>query len=130
MTVLLSASTIYASGISQQSLSKWYGQSFMKESEKFEDATAIGIIAILKEIKNSNLESKESINEEIKSFLEIQATESKTNLENITNETKTHIGDTEKELENVSFDGYVDEDVIKEEIGQEIKSILTDVLGE
>ena len=102
----------------------------MRESEKFQDATAIGIIAILKEIKNSNLESKESINEEIKSFLEIQATESKTNLENITNETKTHIGDTEKELENVSFDGYVDEDVIKEEIGQEIKSILTDVLGE
>ena len=102
----------------------------MKESEKFEDATAIGIIAILKEIKESNLESKESINEEIESFLEVQATESKTNLENITNETKTHIGDTEKELENVSFDGYVDEDVIKEEIGQEIKSILTDVLGE
>jgi len=129
-TVLLSSSTIYASGLPQNSLSKWYGQSFQKESEKFNYATLTGVIEILKEISDFLVESKESISNSVTSLLDEQVKTSKSQIENYPMETKYLLDKTANELEKVSLDEYVDKAKIEDEIRQDIEKILVDVLSE
>ena len=127
--VLLGSSTIYASGLSQISLSKWYGQSFQEESEAFEVVTSKSIKEILMEMKLFLTTTNEKLDVDVSTFLDTQLEATNSNLEGFSNETKSSLAESIKDLEKVSFDEYMDEELIKEEVEQEVEGLLADVLS-
>ncbi|WP_144510799.1 hypothetical protein [Bacillus sp. FJAT-22090] len=127
--VLLGSSTIYASGLPRTSLSKWYDQSFQKESEKFKEATSIGVKEVLKEMNGFLTESKESFASIISDLLEGQVKEINSRIGARSNDIKIRIDETVTELEKVSFDEYVDKVEIEEDVRQDIEEILANVLS-
>lgn len=127
--ILLGSSTIYASGLPRTSLSKWYGQTFQDESEAVGIATTTNIKEVLVEIKLLLLESKDKFNSEVSSFLGTQITETNSNLGDFSNDTKNSLAESISNLEKVSFDEYMNDELLEEEIGQEIESLLADVLS-
>ena len=128
--VLLGSSTIYASGLPQISLSKWYGQSFQEESEAFEVVTSKSIKEILMEMKLFLTTTNEKLDVDVSTFLDTQLEATNSNLEGFSNETKSSLAESIKDLEKVSFDEYIDEELIKEEVEQEVEGLLADVLSE
>ncbi|MER2169201.1 hypothetical protein SAMN04487786_2960 [Paenisporosarcina quisquiliarum] len=127
--VLLGSSTIYASGLPQISLSKWYGQSFQEESEAFEVVTSKSIKEILMEMKLFLTTTNEKLDVDVSTFLDTQLEATNSNLEGFSNETKSSLAESIKDLEKVSFDEYMDEELIKEEVEQEVEGLLADVLS-
>ncbi|MCK1997344.1 hypothetical protein MPH47_08930 [Psychrobacillus psychrodurans] len=127
--VLLGSSTIYASGLPQISLSKWYGQSFQEESEAFEVVTSKSIKEILMEMKLFLTTTDEKLDVDVSTFLDTQVEATNSNLEGFSNETKRSLAESIKDLEKVSFDEYMDEELIKEELEQEVEGLLADVLS-
>ncbi|MFJ7972073.1 hypothetical protein [Psychrobacillus sp. NPDC096389] len=127
--VLLGSSTIYASGLPQTSLSKWYGQSFHKESEKFKDATSSGVLEVLNEMKGFLTDSKENFTGAITQFLNGQVKEVNSNIDAKSSDIKNRIDETVNELEKVNFDEYVDKVEIEEEVLRDVEKILADVLS-
>jgi hypothetical protein len=127
--VLLGSSTIYASGLPQISLSKWYGQSFQEESEAFEVVTSKSIKEILMEMKLFLTTTNEKLDVDVSTFLDTQVEATNSNLEGFSNETKRSLAESIKDLEKVSFDEYMDEELIKEELEQEVEGLLADVLS-
>lgn len=127
--VLLGSSTIYASGFPQISLSKWYGQSFQEESEAFEVVTSKSIKEILMEMKLFLTTTNEKLDVDVSTFLDTQLEATNSNLEGFSNETKSSLAESIKDLEKVSFDEYMDEELIKEEVEQEVEGLLADVLS-
>ncbi|MEK3997051.1 hypothetical protein MKY29_20280 [Psychrobacillus sp. FSL K6-2365] len=127
--VLLGSSTIYASGLPQISLSKWYGQSFQEESEAFEVVTSKSIKEILMEMKLFLKTTNEKLDVDVSTFLDTQLEATNSNLEGFSNETKSSLAESIKDLEKVSFDEYMDEELIKEEVEQEVEGLLADVLS-
>lgn len=122
--VLLGSSTIYASGLPQISLSKWYGQSFQEESEAFEVVTSKSIKEILMEMKLFLTTTNEKLDVDVSTFLDTQLEATNSNLEGFSNETKSSLAESIKDLEKVSFDEYMDE-----ELEQEVEGLLADVLS-
>lgn len=127
--ILLGSCTIYASGLPRTSLSKWYGQTLQDESEAVGIATTTNIKEVLVEIKLLLLESKDKFNSEVLSFLGTQITETNSNLGDFSNDTKNSLAESISNLEKVSFDEYMNDELLEEEIGQEIESLLADVLS-
>lgn len=127
--VLLGSSTIYASGLPQISLSKWYGQSFQEESEAFEVVTSKSIKEILMEMKLFLTTTNEKLDVDVSTFLDTQLEATNSNLEGFSNETKSSLAESIKDLEKVSFDEYMDEELIKEEVEQEVEGLLAGVLS-
>lgn len=127
--VLLGSSTIYASGLPQISLSKWYGQSFQEESEAFEVVTSKSIKEILMEMNLFLTTTNEKLDVDVSTFLDTQVEATNSNLEEFSNETKSSLAESIKDLEKVSFDEYMDEELIKEEVEQEVEGLLADVLS-
>ncbi|MGB3101959.1 MAG: hypothetical protein WBB56_08645 [Psychrobacillus psychrotolerans] len=127
--ILLGSSTIYASGLPRTSLSKWYGQTLQDESGAVGIATTTNIKEVLVEIKLLLLESKDKFNSEVSSFLGTQITETTSNLGVFSNDTKNSLAESISNLEKVSFDEYMNDELLEEEIGQEIESLLADVLS-
>jgi hypothetical protein len=127
--VLLGSSTIYASGLPQISLSKWYGQSFQEESEAFEVVTSKSIKEILMEMKLFLTTTNEKLDVDVSTFLDTQLEATNSNLEGFSNETKSSLAESIKDLEKVSFDEYMDDELIKEEVEQEVEGLLADVLS-
>lgn len=126
--ILLGSSTIYASGLPQISLSKWYGQSFQEESEAFEVVTSKSIKEILMEMNLFLTTTNQKL--DVSTFLDTQVEATNSNLEGFSNETKSSLAESIKDLEKVSFDEYIDEELIKEEVEQEVEGLLADVLSE
>lgn len=127
--VLLGSSTIYASGLPQISLSKWYGQSFQEESEAFEVVTSKSIKEILMEMNLFLTTTNEKLDVDVSTFLDTQVEATNSNLEGFSNETKSSLAESIKDLEKVSFDEYMDEELIKEEVEQEVEGLLAGVLS-
>ncbi|MEK5148698.1 hypothetical protein MKX53_17075 [Psychrobacillus sp. FSL K6-4615] len=127
--ILLGSSSIYASGLPRTSLSKWYGQTLQDESGAVGIATTTNIKEVLVEIKLLLLESKDKFNSEVSSFLGTQITETTSNLGDFSNDTKNSLAESISNLEKVSFDEYMNDELLEEEIGQEIESLLADVLS-
>lgn len=127
--ILLGSSTIYASGLPRTSLSKWYGQTFQDKSEAVGIATTTNIKEVLVEIKLILLEAKDNFNSEVSSFLGTQITETNSNLGGFSNDTKNSLAESVRNLEKVNFDEYMNDELLEEEIGQEIESLLADVLS-
>ncbi|MCZ8534562.1 hypothetical protein [Psychrobacillus psychrodurans] len=127
--VLLGSSTIYASGLPQISLSKWYGQSFQEESEAFEVVTSKSIKEILMEMNLFLTTTNEKLDVDVSTFLDTQVEATNSNLEEFSNETKSSLAESIKDLEKVRFDEYMDEELIKEEVEQEVEGLLADVLS-
>lgn len=127
--VLLESSTIYASGLPQISLSRWYGQSFQEESEAFEVVTSKSIKEILMEMKLFLTTTNEKLDVDVSTFLDTQVEATNSNLEGFSNETKRSLAESIKDLEKVSFDEYMDEELIKEEVEIEVEGLLADVLS-
>ncbi|MFZ0576199.1 MAG: hypothetical protein WAM41_01720 [Psychrobacillus psychrotolerans] len=127
--ILLGSSSIYASGLPRTSLSKWYGQTLQDESGAVGIATTTNIKEVLVEIKLLLLESKDKFNSEVSSFLGTQITETTSNLGDFSNDTKNSLTESISNLEKVSFDEYMNDELLEEEIGQEIESLLADVLS-
>ena len=127
--VLIGSSTIYASGLPRTSLSKWYGQTYQLEREVVGVVTSTSIREVLVEIKLLLSESKNKFDSEVSSFLDTQVEETNSNLRGFSNETKDSLAESISDLEKVSFDEYMDEELVKEEVGQEVESLLADVLN-
>jgi len=127
--VLIGSSTIYASGLPRTSLSKWYGQTYQLEREVVGVVTSTSIREVLVEIKLLLSESKDKFDSEVSSFLDTQVEETNSNLRGFSNETKDSLAESISDLEKVSFDEYMDEELVKEEVGQEVESLLADVLN-
>ena len=127
--VLIGSSTIYASGLPRTSLSKWYGQTYQLEREVVGVVTSTSIREVLVEIKLLLSESKDKFDSEVSSFLDTQVEETNSNLRGFSNETKDSLAESISDLEEVSFDEYMDEELVKEEVGQEVESLLADVLN-
>lgn len=125
--VLLGSSTIYASGLPRTSLSKWYDQSFQKESEgkfslakvekNFEELNAF----IFKTFKIYQTTIQEVIVKQIK--------ESKAGIEVYQQETKSQLDEVVTELKAEKIDDYIDNEVIEKEIDQDIDEVLIEVFG-
>lgn len=128
--ILLGFSTIYASGLPRTSLSKWYDQSFQKESGKFKDATSTGALEVLSLMKDFLRESKESFTDVISSVLDDQVKRVNTSIEVEAHNLRNQIDKTVTELENVGFDEYVDKTEVEEEVRQDIEEVLADMLIE
>lgn len=128
--ILLGSSTIYASGLPRTSLSKWYDQSFQKESARFKDATSTGALEVLSLMKDFLRESKESFTDVISSVLDDQVKRVNTSIEVEAHNLRNQIDKTVTELENSGFDEYVDKTEVEEEVRQDIEEVLANMLIE
>lgn len=125
--VLLGSSTIYASGLPRNSLSKWYDQSFQKESE--------GKVALDKvektfeEVNTFILETLESYQTTIQEIIEYQIKDSKAGIREYQQEVKSQLDDADFELKEEKIGDYIDNEAIEKEIDQDIDEVLIEVFG-
>lgn len=127
--VLLSTSTIYASGLPQNSLSKWYGQTFVKESGNEREVVKSDINKTFEEFNNFLSESMESFESTINGIIDNQIGVTKARIEGYQQDTKTQLNRAVTELQEVNLDDYVDHEKIENEIDQEIEEVLIEVFS-
>lgn len=127
--VLLSTSTIYASGLPQNSLSKWYGQTFVKESGSEREVVKSDINKTFEEFNNFLSESMESFESTINGIIDNQIGVTKARIEGYQQDTKTQLNRAVTELQEVNLDDYVDHEKIENEIDQEIEEVLIEVFS-
>lgn len=125
--VLLGSSTIYASGLPRTSLSKWYGQSFQKESEG--KASLAKVEKTFEEVNTFVLETFRSYQTTIQEVIENQIKLSKTGIEEYQQETKSQLDEVVTELKEEKIDGQIDHDAIEKDIVQDIDQVLIEVFG-
>ncbi|MDF2067310.1 hypothetical protein [Bacillus sp. Cr_A10] len=127
--VLLSASTIYASGLPQNTLSKWYGQTLVKESGSKREFVSSDIDKTFKEVNIFLLETLESFESSILGMISNQIKESKASIEGYQQDTKSQLDQSVTELKEVNLEDYVDKEKIEYEIDQDIEEVLIEVFG-
>ncbi|MEK5037224.1 hypothetical protein [Sporosarcina sp. FSL K6-3457] len=127
--LLLGAGTIYANGHAGQNLFDWYKGSFQKKSEKLGSVTATEITLAIKEVNTFLQESKASIDDKLAIFHGDKVKEAKSSIEAYQTQTITSLNDMIVELENISFDDYVDELNIEAEMDQDFEKIVEEVFG-
>ncbi|SES30939.1 hypothetical protein [Psychrobacillus sp. OK032] len=127
--VLLSASTIYASGLPQNTLSKWYGQSFEKESGSKREFVSSDIENTFEEVNTFLLETLESFQSSIAGIIDNQIKESKAGIEGYQQDTKSQLDQSVAELKKVNLEDYVDNEKIENKIDQDIEEVLIEVFG-
>jgi len=125
--ILLGSSTIYASGLPRTSLSKWYDQSFQKESEG--KASLAKIEMTLEGVNTFILETFESYQSTIQKAIVNQIKESKAGIEEYQQETKSQLDEVVTELKEEKIDELIDNDAIEKEIDQDIDEVLIEVFG-
>ena len=111
--ILLGSSTIYASGLPRTSLSKWYGQSFQKESEG--KASLAKVEKTFEEVNTFILETLESYQSTIQEEIENQIKDSKAGIEEYQQETKSQLDEVVTELKEEKIDDYIDNEAIEKE---------------
>lgn len=129
-TVLLSAGSIYANVDAAANLSKWYENSFQKESAKLGATTAIGILKTFEHVNDFLDESKREIASSLQSFTGTRVNEVESEIEQYQNDIESQIDTTVTELEKENFDDYAEKAKVEEEIEQDIENILEEVLSE
>ncbi|SFQ55716.1 hypothetical protein SAMN05421670_2683 [Psychrobacillus psychrotolerans] len=125
--ILLGSSTIYASGLPRTSLSKWYSQSFQKESEG-----QVGLAKVEKTFEDVNtfiLETIKSYQTTIQEVIENQIKDSKAGIEEYQQETKSQLDEVVTELKEEKIDERIDHEAIDKEIDQDIDEVLIEVFG-
>ncbi|WP_391118197.1 hypothetical protein [Psychrobacillus sp. L3] len=127
--VLQSSSTIYASGLPQNSLSKWYGQSFQKESGNQSKLVPSDIEKTFEEVNTFLLESLESFESTIVAIIDNQIKEARTGIKGYKQNSKSQLDQAVTELKKVNLNNYVDEEKIEDEIDQDIEEVLKEVFG-
>ena len=109
------------------SLSKWYDQSFQKESE-----VKVGLAKIettFKELNTFILESIESYTSTIQEAIENQTKKSKARIEAYQQETKSQLDEVVTDLNEEKIGDRMDNEVIEGKIDQDIDEVLTEVFG-
>ena len=129
ITMLLTASTIYASGIPQNSLSKWYGQSFQKEREVKRSTISSDIIQTFEEVNIFLLESILSYESTIEGIQDKQLDKTRAGIGRYQHDIKSRLNQTVTELQKVNFNDYAEIANIEEEIDQNIEEVLKEVFG-
>lgn len=125
--ILLGSSTIYASGLPRTSLSKWYDQSFQKESEG--RAGLARVEKTFEEVNTFIMETFESYQSTIQKAIENQIKESKAGIEEYQQETKSQLDEVVTELKEEEIDEYMDNEAIENDIDQDIDEVLLEVFG-
>lgn len=125
--ILLGSSTIYASGLPRTSLSKWYDQSFQKESEG--KASLAKVEKTFEGVNTFILETFESYQSTIQKAIENQIKDSKAGIEEYQQETKSQLDEVVTELKEEKIDEYMDNEAIEKEIDQDIDEVLIEVFG-
>ncbi|MEK5208870.1 hypothetical protein [Psychrobacillus sp. FSL H8-0510] len=125
--ILLGSSTIYASGLPRTSLSKWYDQSFQKESEG--KASLAKVEKTFDGVNAFILETFESYQSSIQKAIENQVKESKVGIEEYQQETKSQLDEIVTELKEEEIDEYMNNEAIEKEIDQDIDEVLIEVFG-
>lgn len=127
--VLLSTSTIYASGLPQNSLSKWYGQTFVKESGNEREVVTSDIEKTFEELNIFLLETLESFESSIVGIIDNQIKESKDGIKAYQQDSKSQLNQAVTELKEVKLDDHIDNEKIVNEIDQDIEEVLIEVFG-
>lgn len=127
--VLLSTSTIYASGLPQNSLSKWYGQTFVKESGSEREVVTSDIEKTFEELNIFLLETLESFESSIVGIIDNQIKESKDGIKAYQQDSKSQLNQAVTELKEVKLDDHIDNEKIVNEIDQDIEEVLIEVFG-
>lgn len=125
--ILLGSSTIYASGLPRTSLSKWYDQSFQKESEG--KTSLAKVEKTFEGVNTFILETFESYQSTIQKAIENQIKDSKAGIEEYQQETKSQLDEVVTELKEINLNDYVDKDEIVDDLDQDINKVLEEVFG-
>lgn len=125
--ILLGSSTIYASGLPRTSLSKWYDQSFQKESEG--KTSLAKVEKTFEGVNTFILDTFESYQSTIQKAIENQIKDSKAGIEEYQQETKSQLDEVVTELKKEKIDDHMDKQAIEKEINQDIDQVLIEVFG-
>ena len=128
--LLASAGTIYASTNSAQTLSLWYEKSFKENSGKVGTETATALIWMLNENRMFAKEMNAALLAAVTNHRDRMTGDTKSSIEEYKNSIQQDITTTRDELQNESFEEYVTNWNIEEEIELEFELMLEEILNE
>ncbi|QTD40817.1 hypothetical protein [Sporosarcina sp. Te-1] len=128
--LLASVGTVYASTNSAQTLSLWYEKSFKEKSEQVGAETATALIRMLNENRMLVKEMNEALLTAVTSHLDKMTGDTKSGIEEYKSSIMQDINTTQYELQKDSFEEYVINRKIEEEIELEFESMLDEILNE
>ncbi|MCG3088281.1 hypothetical protein [Sporosarcina cyprini] len=127
---LASAGTIYANINSAQMISQWYEKSFKEKSESVGAETATALIRMLSEHRMFVKEMNTALETAIAVHRDRTTGDTTTGIEDYKNALIRDMNTTSDELKKETFEEYVTNRNIEEEIQLEFESILQEVLSE
>ena len=130
ITVFLCAGTIYANVNAAATLSNWYTKSSQKEDDKIGLAVEPRVWTSFKQLESFLFAAKGNADSAIEKNRNKQVKEAKSAIDELLADMKNQFNDTVIELEKDTFDYYVENRNIDEEIEQDVENILAEVLSE